>query len=1147
MHKVNRIKNSAQLNYLDDQHKESLEYFNSTNENDFFHGKGAQQLGLTKTSLSFDEFRSLAEGRNPKSGQWMYDTFDSESKIAKNRSVGQEFVFEPDKSISVAFAIGDDLQRSLILDAHKQAVKKALDYIEKDVVKGRMGKDGLMQVKADCIFGVFQHIETRDSDPQIHSHVVLLNLAKRQDGKWSAVEALKLTKAKETINLVYQSALADELGKNFDLAMRTDTSNPVVAMEKVDGELIDLFSKRSKAIDAWLDDPVNQAHLKEKNIAHEERQREYAWKATRKAKLAIEQSELDKSWEQQYKEYVARKISQGQVPTSKNLIGNLAKWSSQSEEKRSEYAYSDMHRRIMAKKGTKAEKYDLYASVLRANFLQRSLNESNSDLESWINDAKRYAFNEKTNQVITNDLINMEQRIQLDIEQTRTKKISVISENVLKHRINEANVKSKSWVGDDAKKAEALKGQLEAVRKIGQSKGMYATLLGEAGTGKTTALSTLVQAYKDENKKIKVYGTSTSEKATKGLLSGVNEQAPPGKGIDKVMNLTEFNIALKKKKIQLNSGDVVIVDEAGMMSTKDLYGIHIHAKKAGAKVILVGDPQQLGSIGAGGVFTDIQTALDTAQLNTVLRQKLEADIQAAKNLRHNTVEGVSVFLKHYSDSGLLQLLDSDKEMMNAVAKDYINSPRSVQEKFCIASTNAQACEIANFIQAELAKLHGKESHSIKVTLKNESKEDKEPAMKIYQNFSAGDVIRITANSKDKRLSVSNNDFFTIKSIKQKEKGFLIHAVDEKGKEIVFNTDRFKNFTLGYAGTVHKSQGATYDEVFSVLGGDAELAYVSATRHKSRLNIYATESRLTNFMRNAVESNTMKSALSFIHEENKSVEAVNKSEASQRRDLEIKEIKAQNRKVEEEIEKKRKIPNFSVKLIPRFFSKSEEESKLLKVPQPIVMKSNEIEVVKKRINFMESLKICFKKYLVDNHVRSKLRRLRDVHSQVRSEIQKEQVVLSSSQKNEVGSLRNPILKKLTAGETIGIRKVPFVNKNWVLLQEQDGKHYLYENKGVFSAIFKTSGKTVAESLYAQKDKDINLKLHVDNLSENVSGITIEKKFYRSNSLNEVVVHVGERKYASVKQTDFDNEIKKSALSYSSKQPLLSQKQFLGIAR
>ena len=352
--------------------------------------------------------------------------------------------------------------------------------------------------------------------------------------------------------------------------------------------------------------------------------------------------------------------------------------------------------------------------------------------------------------------------------------------------------------------------QKEALQYLLQQ-GDMACLVGRAGTGKTYTMKAVQDIYTQAG--FKIYGAALAGVAAKKL------EAETGIKSDTIFSLTK---RIEKGQFQPRPGSILVIDEAGMVSLKDMATITQFAKQARCKVILLGDPDQLQPIMAGAPFRAICEHIGFVEMQDIKRQKDPLDREASQQLAQGKI---GLALNHYQKRDQL-ILDTEEIIQERLINDWQKALEGgVDKQIILAHTRAQTAVL------------NQQARQILLDYKLiDSKEHTVSAITRQVRLSLGDRIVFLKNNYD--LNVFNGDFATIKSIE----GSKITATLQD-REITFDTKSYRDFDHGYAVTIHKSQGTTFDRVFTYVDGwgwDRYLTYVALTRHKDKLMVYANK-------------------------------------------------------------------------------------------------------------------------------------------------------------------------------------------------------------------------------------------------------------------------------------------------------------------
>lgn len=390
-------------------------------------------------------------------------------------------------------------------------------------------------------------------------------------------------------------------------------------------------------------------------------------------------------------------------------------------------------------------------------------------------------------------------------------------------------------------KASLSAEQKHAIRHMAGNK-QLALVVGVAGAGKTTIMAGAKEALEAQGYRVR--GAAPSGVAASSLQD-IGIQAS-------TLHSLEARIQLAQKIMDDNAGkpltqgqrdfiqssmlthnDVLIVDEAGMVSAKQLARIIELTKQAGAKLVLVGDPAQLQSIEAGAAFRTLLERNHSVQLTEVRRQKTDWQRMATQHLSRGDVAQA---LQAYDTHGCIQRTKTRSEAKAQLVVDVMqgqdDSP--AQSRLVLAYTRDDVADLNSMIKAEMVKC-GKVSDKdteIAVTVKEADSERTE-----MQGFAVGDRIVFRENNRD--LGVMNGSFGTLKAIDDGQFSVML----DNGKSVVFSPQEYSRFQLGYAATVHQSQGMTVDQSFVLATPhfDRHTSYVALSRHKEQVKLYASTS------------------------------------------------------------------------------------------------------------------------------------------------------------------------------------------------------------------------------------------------------------------------------------------------------------------
>tara|TARA_R110002110_G_scaffold209215_1_gene421600 strand:+ start:6016 stop:8754 length:2739 start_codon:yes stop_codon:yes gene_type:complete len=342
-------------------------------------------------------------------------------------------------------------------------------------------------------------------------------------------------------------------------------------------------------------------------------------------------------------------------------------------------------------------------------------------------------------------------------------------------------------------------------------------VVGHAGTGKSYAMKTANEIWAGCG--YDVMGLCFAKKAATNLELESNIKS---------RTIHSFLYGVEQNKISIDKNTILVVDEAGMVNALLLKDVLAKAKKVKAKVVLVGDPKQLQPIGPGGPFRAFTESIGFAELTNIRRQKVEWQKQASLDFAaQRTSKAFSQYDKHQR----VELKETANDAFDKIATRYFDDKKQGKDTAILAAKNVEVDSLNAAVRSVLMQA-GEigEEHSF-TTQKGE------------KYFSVGDCVILLKN--DTRLSVSNGD---IGKVVAANKNKLEIKLDNKQENIFVSASQYNHISHGYATTVYKAQGSTFDKAHVYLGNwgwNKQTAYVAFTRHREDLSIYASKEDFAN--------------------------------------------------------------------------------------------------------------------------------------------------------------------------------------------------------------------------------------------------------------------------------------------------------------
>lgn len=358
----------------------------------------------------------------------------------------------------------------------------------------------------------------------------------------------------------------------------------------------------------------------------------------------------------------------------------------------------------------------------------------------------------------------------------------------------------------------------------------FVAISGVAGAGKTTALASIAAAFQDAGYRVR--GAAVAAIAARKLSE---EAGIPSRTLASAFSAWDRKDArgLPDPITPLERGDVLILDEAGMVCSRDMRRVVTEAERVGAKVILIGDAQQLQAIEAGAAFRALVEMHSAAKLQEVRRQNVEWQRTASVLLSEQRAPEA---LALYREAGNVHSAANTGRAMDELVSAYLARRHEPGSQAILAYYTADVGELNDKVRRGLRDA-GELGPDIAVKFTEQLRDENGELIgerKIKTVLAKGDRLLFTKN--DKSLDVQNGLTGRVQEIT--EEGRLRVALDA-GRVVDFSLQDYAHLALGYATTVHKAQGATYDRAYVLATNrmDSRLAYVALTRHRQSVDVF----------------------------------------------------------------------------------------------------------------------------------------------------------------------------------------------------------------------------------------------------------------------------------------------------------------------
>ncbi len=350
--------------------------------------------------------------------------------------------------------------------------------------------------------------------------------------------------------------------------------------------------------------------------------------------------------------------------------------------------------------------------------------------------------------------------------------------------------------------------QRGAFEHVTEARGI-SSVIGYAGTGKSAMLGLAREAW--ESAGYTVHGAALSGIAAENLESG--------SGIAS-RTIASLEHQWGQGRELLTDKSILVIDEAGMIGTRQMERVITEAEKRGAKVVLVGDPQQLQAIEAGASFRSIAERHGAVEITTIRRQSEDWQRDATRQLATGRTDEA---LTAYQAAGHVHAADTRgqarEDLIDRWDRNRMADPDA--SRIILTHTNDEVRELNEAARGRMraASLLGED-----VGLTVERGE---------RSFASGDRVMFLKN--ERSLEVKNGTLGTVEQVSQ----IAMRVRTDDGRSIAFDLRDYAHIDHGYAATIHKAQGMTVDSVhvLATPGLDRHAAYVALSRHRDQVDLH----------------------------------------------------------------------------------------------------------------------------------------------------------------------------------------------------------------------------------------------------------------------------------------------------------------------
>jgi conjugative relaxase-like TrwC/TraI family protein len=813
-------------------------------------GRGAELLGL-RGNVTREQFETVREGMHPETGEFLRPRHGADrlnndgSEQSKARSL-YDLTFSAPKSISIQAMVGGDER---LVAAHDKAVREALAEAENHAAtRVRLNGANENRTTANLVVASYRHDTSRELDPQLHTHAVAANLTyDGVEGRWKALQASGLYERRAYLTEVYRNALAHEIRSfGYEIEQRRDFRGRDLGFEirGVGDELLERYSQRSAQRDAAIEE-FKEQHGRQPT--------------DNEVAVLVRESRVDKlteiSTEQVQRQQRAR-LSPEESHSLDRLRGTSIAQTPNDRQELTPAVDSLQHAKDhLFERRSVVYDHELLTEALRYGRGQIDLGQLRGALEI---DKSQGTVIHAGNRLATHESLDREQRM-----------IAMVD-----HRIGGYG---RLGGTHEFHPGENLRDeQRRAVQRILDSRDFAINLRGAAGTGKTATLQEIGRGLREAGREVTAVAPTRSaveELQKVGFRDAIT--------VSRLLEVETAQPALRHR--------VLVVDEAGMISGRQMDGILRLAEQQQARLVFSGDTRQIQSVEASDALRILEreSQLKSVSLTGVQRQSHAQYREAIQTLRQSPEQGfeklerlgvvhevpfadrasavADLYRGMTSDSSprILVIAPTHEEIdrvTRAIRNDlsergHLGQSVTTDRYVPLQWTDAQKRDLSNYREGHVLVVHraarDMEKHEAltvtgvgpdAIVARNARGEERTFTASQTRSFSVherqsievapGDRLLLTANRRDPGFRATNGELVQVRGV---ENG---HIRLEDGRSLPAN---YRQFDHGYAITAHRSQGKTVDGV--ILSADAmkqELFYVGASRGRSEIAIVTSD-------------------------------------------------------------------------------------------------------------------------------------------------------------------------------------------------------------------------------------------------------------------------------------------------------------------
>lgn len=755
---------------------------------------------------------------------WVKATRDAQGDAV----AGFDLVFTPQKSVTTLWGIGsEDLQKD-IENAHREAVSETLEWVESNVSFSRKGAGGVIRVEGEGLtIARFDHFDNRAGDPNLHTHCAVANkIYCPDDGKWRSLDGRAMFQMNVAASNLYNQTLTNKLrnkGLSFRAVSHGENKSPVYEVAGVPDSLLKEFSRRDD-IERRLEELVDDFRARNKREPSWQTQIKLAQQATLETRGVKQDqqslTEMRALWAQR-----AEKIL-GTSDVSA-LVTGLVNEEKEHTEVLDMNTAADRTLELLERRRSQWNVTNIYSAATETLAVMRfnTTDEQRAMIESVMQEVRDGRSIRLTGQQFENVSGLTTTKGKSLFHQSMSDKFTSPETIFREQQLLDATRIATPFVATrrhiDAVISAVEKengfplneGQRTMAHWLLGSGAQLSVAVGPAGAGKTTSMKVVSDAWQAMGNNVIGLGPSAAAANVLG-----NDLGIAGQTIASILTRDKHGL-----DTGITRGTLIIVDEAGMASTRDLYQLNEIAQRQGAVVRMIGDPSQLSAVESGGMLELLAQETNAPSLEEVVRFKTEGEAEASLKIREGEHDSYDFYDKHDrintgSSTALREGILNEWAAETADGKTSLMMA-TTRKDVALLNTAAQQRRLndgflapltAEIVARDGATLHAGDQI---VTRKNDS------------------TINLVGGKEDGRR-IFNGDLWTVNATDAAGNLHVSHK-ENGGRAVLPAAYVRAHVELGYASTVHRAQGMTVDTAHMLISGheSKELAYVGLSRGK----------------------------------------------------------------------------------------------------------------------------------------------------------------------------------------------------------------------------------------------------------------------------------------------------------------------------